>query len=74
MSQEDENPAELRELTAEERYGKLMDLLNKSKFYSKFLQDKMASEDEQIQKLKADKLAERKSLQLKNGKKVNDSC
>ena len=71
LSKEDEDPAELRELTVEERYVKLMDLLNKSKFYSKFLQEKMASEDEQTQKLKANKLAERKSLQLKNGKKVN---
>lgn len=69
-AKEDEDPAELRELTVEERYVKLMELLNKSKFYSKFLHDKMAKEDEQIQKLKADKLAERKSLQLQKGKKV----
>jgi hypothetical protein len=31
----------------------------------------MAQEDEDTMKLKADKLAERKSLQLKKGKKVN---
>jgi hypothetical protein len=29
---------EFKELSTEERYNKLMDLLNKSKFYSKFLQ------------------------------------
>ena len=35
---EDQEDEEIRELSAEERYTKLMDLLNKSKFYSKFLQ------------------------------------
>ena len=35
---EDDEDDEIRELSAEERYTKLMDLLNKSKFYSKFLQ------------------------------------
>ena len=48
-----------------------MDLLNKSKFYSKFLHDKMTSEDEEAKQLKESKLAQRKSLQ--NGKKVFSS-
>jgi len=61
---------ELRELTKEERYNKLMDLLNKSKFYSKFLHEKMMTEDEETKKLKEAKLADRKSLQAQAGNKV----
>lgn len=52
----------MKELTKEERYNKLMDLLNKSKFYSQFLQEKMTTEDEETKKLKESRLSERKSL------------
>ena len=71
LEKAEEQNDEFRELTKEERYNKLMDLLNKSKFYSKFLHDKMTSEDEEAKKLKESKLSERKSLQIKNGKKVH---
>ena len=70
MDKEEAMNDELRELTKEERYNKLMDLLNKSKFYSKFLHEKMMTEDEETKKLKEAKLADRKSLQAQAGNKV----
>jgi ATP-dependent DNA helicase len=50
------------ELTAEERFAKLTELLSKSKFYAKFLYDKLQQEDEETKRIKADKLKERRSL------------
>lgn len=58
------------ELTAEERYSKLLDLLTRSKFYSQYLMDKIQKEDDATKELKAQKLKERRSLTNDNNKKT----
>lgn len=49
-------------ITKEERYLKLMDLLKKSSFYSKYLKDKIekSEDDDAAKKLKEKKIQERK--------------
>lgn len=49
------------DLTPQQRYKKLCDLLSKSKFYSNFLLEKMEKEDEESKKLKNKNLAGRKT-------------
>ena len=53
--------AEEDDLTPQQRYKKLCDLLSKSKFYSNFLLEKMEKEDEESKKLKNKNLAGRKT-------------
>lgn len=69
----EEKEEERVEMTSEERYQKLMDLLSKSSFYSKFLLEKMESQDDAT-KIKDKKTEDRKKLkeaQLKKEKKEN---
>lgn len=57
----EEAKAEYVELTADERYERLLDLLKKSSFYSNFLLDKIQNQDEESKKLMEKKLKNRKS-------------
>ena len=50
------------DLTPQDRYKKLCDLLSKSKFYSSFLLEKMEREDEESKTLKSKNLSGRKSI------------
>merc|ERR1712141_600142 len=52
-AEEEKLKADEYDLTPEQRYKKLCSLLNKSKFYSNFLLEKMEKEDEESKKLKS---------------------
>ena len=67
--------AEEDDLTPQQRYKKLCDLLSKSKFYSNFLLEKMEKEDEKSKKLKNKNLAGRKTQKEADiGKVTNVIC
>ena len=67
--------AEEDDLTPQQRYKKLCDLLSKSKFYSNFLLEKMEKEDEESKKLKNKNLAGRKTQKEADiGKVTNVIC
>ena len=62
------------EISSEERYKKLCNLLGKSKFYSNFLLEKMEREDEESKKLKNKNLAGRTAGKtIKNSQVCNVS-
>merc|ERR1739844_629662 len=58
-AEEEKLKADEYDLAPEQRYKKLCSLLNKSKFYSNFLLEKMEKEDEESKKLKSKNLAGR---------------
>merc|ERR1712110_720172 len=72
--QEVENDAEkdvkevAEELTREERYEKLCELLKTSKFYSDFLVKKLTEQDEASKNVKSEKLKDRRSVEENSNK------
>ena len=59
-AKEEYEPPEYQELTPEERFKKLCNLLEKSTFYSDYLREKISKEDETTKKLKEKQLSKRK--------------
>ena len=56
------------ELTREERYEKLCELLKTSKFYSDFLVKKLTEQDEASKNVKSEKLKDRRSVEENSNK------
>ena len=71
-AEESKLQAEEDDLTPQQRYKKLCDLLSKSKFYSNFLLEKMEKEDEESKKLKNKNLAGRKTPKEADIEKVTN--